>query len=614
MLSHILTNDPSGRLYEALVKTKKAVAVHSEAAAWHDPGMLFIVAVVPSDGSREGVRDLLLEVVEKTMEGVSAAEVERARRSLLSQREQTAAQTAAVAMELSEWAAQGDWRFYFLNRDRLENVPAADVKTVASKYLKANNRTVGLFIPTKQAERIAVPATPDYKALVSGYKGRETAAKAATFDPSPENIEKSTTWTALPSGLKVALLPKKTNGDMVTIVLNLNYGDAESLKGFDAACALMPRLLVRGTKKMTFQQINDELNKCKSGLVGSGNAGVVSFQVEAKRQHLPAVLEILRQMLREPALSASELELFSANMLTYMEAARKDPASQATQALSRRLSRFPKGDIRYEPTLDEGVEMFKNVTLEQVQTLYREYLGAEHGELAIVGDFDAGETLKAFSTMLGDWKASKPYARLDTSVECPFKAVREVIEIADKDNANYNAGLMFAMDSKHPDWAALAMANRIFGGGPTSRLFQRLREKEGLCYNVSSSFSASSMEKRASLFISAIANPANMPKTEKYIMEELVRFWKDGVTKDELDRELASFIQQQSVLLAADGSLASTLTASLYTGRKVTEFLELGRFKALTPEALHEAFRRHIDPAQLVVVVAGDFAKQLSAK
>src|SRR5262249_31592818 len=246
-------------------------------------------------------------IVAKTVEGVTDEEVERARRSLLSQREQTAAQTATVAMDLSEWASQGDWRFYFINRDRLEKVTADDVKTVASKYLKRNNRTLGMFIPSKEAERIAIPSTPNYQALVTAYKGRETSAKADSFDPTPANIEKSTIWTTLPTGLKVALLPKKSNGDAVSITLNLNYGTAENLQGYDAACVLMPQLIVRGTKKMTFQQINDELNKLKSGLVGSGNAGVVTFQVETKRQHLADVLEILRQMLREPALRADEL-------------------------------------------------------------------------------------------------------------------------------------------------------------------------------------------------------------------------------------------------------------------------------------------------------------------
>src|SRR5262249_54023521 len=218
VLEHVLKAEPSGRLYEALVKSKKAAAVNASAFALHDPGVLVLLAQVNRGTTLEEVRDTLLDVVEKAgAKGVTQEEVERARRKILTQREQAAANTTQVAIQLSAWAAQGDWRLYFLHRDRIEKVTADDVKNVALKYLQRNNRTVGLYVPTEKAERVAMPATPNVKELVSNYKGRDTIALGEAFAVSPENIEARIRRETLPGGVKRALLPKKTRGETVTI-------------------------------------------------------------------------------------------------------------------------------------------------------------------------------------------------------------------------------------------------------------------------------------------------------------------------------------------------------------------------------------------------------------
>src|SRR3954447_21524027 len=116
VLNQVLSEDVSGRLYKALVETKKASAVFGMARGLHDPGALLIMAEVPKEKSLDEVRDTMRSVVEKVGEsGVSGEEVERAKSQLLKQRELAAADPNRVAVQLSEWAAQGDWRLYFLD-------------------------------------------------------------------------------------------------------------------------------------------------------------------------------------------------------------------------------------------------------------------------------------------------------------------------------------------------------------------------------------------------------------------------------------------------------------------------------------------------------------------
>ena len=84
----------------------------------------------------------------------------------------------------------GDWRLYFLHRDRIEKVTPADVQRVAAKYLLASNRTLGYFIPVRNAgARRRCRMTPDVQALVKDYKGRPPVASVPEFDYSFANVE-----------------------------------------------------------------------------------------------------------------------------------------------------------------------------------------------------------------------------------------------------------------------------------------------------------------------------------------------------------------------------------------------------------------------------------------
>src|SRR5205085_2589622 len=119
----------------------------------------------------------------------------------------------SVGLRLSEYIAQGDFRLWFLLRDRVEKVTAADVNNAVAKYVKASNRTVGVFIPDAKPDRAEIPAAPDVAALVKNYKGKAALGEAEAFDPSPANIDKRTSTGNIEGGAKYALLSKTTRGN-----------------------------------------------------------------------------------------------------------------------------------------------------------------------------------------------------------------------------------------------------------------------------------------------------------------------------------------------------------------------------------------------------------------
>jgi zinc protease len=621
-------------LYKALVESKKATGVFASARSAHDPGLFVIQAEVPDRNRIDEVRDTMLVTVESAAaEGISEEEVNRAKQQILKARALSAADTSEIAIELSDWASEGDWRLYFVHRDRVEQVTPSKVQTAAARYLLRNNRTVGVFIPTEKPERVAVPSRPDVNALVENYKGREALAAGEVFDATPANIEARLKRQELPEGVKVVLLPKKTRGQEVHVALTLRYGDENSLKDLQTAAGFLPDLMLRGTKKLSYQQLRDELDRLnatlragggggggrrgRGGSSAGGPAGALTFSIQTKRDNLPAVLEILKQVLREPALPADQFEVMKRERLASIEQMRTEPSILASRLLSRQLAPYSKDDIRYVPTIDESIERLDAATHEQVVQLHREFLGSQAGELSIVGDFDPEACLKVLRDGLSGWTAGKRYERIATPAPTGLSGGQHKLITPDKANATYIAGLLMPLKDDDEDYPALVMANYVLGSGAlSSRLGTRVRQQEGLSYSIGSGLGASSLDKRASFTISAICNPQNIGRVEKAIAEECERLLRDGVTQDELDRARQGYLRAQKVRRATDEALVGVLADLSHTGRTMEYYAELEKkIEALTPEQVVAAARKHIDPKNLVIVTAGDFeATGTSAK
>ncbi len=435
------------------------------------------------------------------------------------------------------------------------------------------------------------------------------------FDVTPANIDARSQRGELPEGIKAVLLPKKTRGETVNLKLVLRYGTLDSLKGYETAASMLPSLMTRGTKHLTRQQIQDELDKNKATLAASGDTGILTFSIQTKRANLPAVLNLLKQILREPSFPADEFDVLRRQDLSSLEEQLSDPASLAITQVRRTVSPYEKSDVRYVPTIAEDIERYKAVSLDQIKQLHADFVGAQHGELAIVGDFDPAENTSLLRQALSGWTAKQSFARIPKLNFPNVPGSKQEILTPDKANAVYMAGMAFAMKDDAADYPALVMGNYVLGAGTlSSRLGDRVRQKEGLSYGVRSYLAADSLDPRASLTINAICNPQNITKVNVAIAEELDKLIAEGATAEELARAKQGYLQQQQVARTSDAMLASTLADNLFVGRTMAYYAELEKkIAGLTTEQVQAALKKWIDPKRLVIVDAGDFAASKSA-
>jgi zinc protease len=607
VLAAVLSNQPDGRLYKALVESKKATSARADASGWHDPGVMVVMAQVDGKNSVEAARGTMLDTLEN-LEQFTNQDVDRAVQRFKTNQERLMTNSNLLANVLSEWSSKGDWRLFFLNRDRVAKVTPADLDRVAARYLQRSNRTVGMFLPSEAPQRAEIPLSPSIAELVKDYKGGETVAAGEEFDPTPVNIEKHVTRSELSSGIKTAVLPKKTRGAVTTLHLTLRYGNEESLQAYQTAATILPAMLMRGTKKHGRQALEDAFNKLGARVSIGGDLGTLSVSLESKRKDLPEALKLVGEVLREPAFPSTEFDVIKSQRKQGLTAQMTEPDALARNTLASKLSPYPKTDVRYVPSFEESLARLDAATLEQVRRLYDEQLGAQAGEFVIVGDFDL-QTPKLVQELLKDWKPGTPYQRIPYPAKTDVTGGREVIETPDKANAIFLAGLHFAMTDADPDYPALKLADFIFGEAAlASRLSNRVRGKQGLSYTVNASLGVSAKDKHGSFTMFANCKPDNIDKVDKAIKEELDRMLKDGVNDEELTESKKAYLKKLRTDRAGDGALAGLLGNGLVNGRTMNYYADLEKkIDALTPEDVGAAFRKYITPDKLVVIRAGDF-------
>jgi zinc protease len=610
LLHNILTSAPSGRLHEALVSGGLATRVDigdPDHLLLAEPGVMEIIAECGGGQDPEELLDEMTRTVEELGEArIDEREVKLARARVLKKLGPIVADSGKLGIYLSEWIAQGDWRLFFVQRDRLNEVTPEDVERVARTYLVESNRTTGVYIPTESPARAQIPPKPDVQATVAGVRETEGIPQGEAFVATPEEIRKRTLRVSLPPGMKVALLQKRTRGQRVAARFRFHYGTEEDLAGYRIALRLLPDLLMRGTRDRDASQLQDELDLLQCNLEIAGYEGVLGASIETDREHLVPALEILAEILQKPAFAPEEFEILKKQRLAELDSWLGDPIERSLNALRRGLYPWPEGNIHYIPTLEEEIDILRDLSPQTVKSLYTKHIGASHAEVSVVGDFDDSEVLNALGRLFESWESPSPYEWVAMPY-LPIQADAVSILTPDRQMAMVTMATLMELRDDDPDYPAVKMASYILTESGRPRMANRLRHQEGFSYHTSGRMTADDRDRSASLYVFSLCSPQNVDPALQAMREEMERWIEAGITEEELAAAKKSFAEEFELELADDAFVARQLTRALETGRSFSYHADLqGRVQSLTAEDVLAAIRRHLGDAPFIEIQAGD--------
>lgn len=603
----ILADSPRGRLYKALVETGMATQVFGWPMSTRDPGFVMFGAMVKKGDDIESVKNKLIETIELSFAKKPATdeEVGTSLAEAAVDYDRALSDPEGFAVDLSDYIALGDWRLFFADRDATAKVTPDAVNTAAATYFVRDNRVVGLFIPDDHPKRAPYMTTPDVKDVIAKATFKEEGDQAEAFDASQDNIDARTERLRI-GGVEVALLPKKTRGRTVTVLSNFQWGNLESNRGKAALNSMVLPMLSRGAEGMDRKAIADACTELKV------QGDVMGYTTTA--DNLVATIELFGKLFEKSTFPTKEVNQLVKQMTTMMEAKSDDPVYMAREALKKHFQTYPAGDPRNTVLNEDLIKGLKSLTREELYDWYKTAVSAEHGAIAIVGEFDPAAVKAALEKLYGNAKkvdAKYAYERYFGEYK-PVAAERIVIDAPSKENAVIVARVDFAASVNDEDAAALVVADWILGGGTglSNRLVDRLRQKEGLSYGVGSHVKLPQFGNRSSWMMSAIVAPQNLPKAEACAKEEIERAVKEGFTDQEVKEAIKGILDSRAVNRAQDDYLAQSWLQFMEAGKTFAfskQFEE--RIAAVTVDSVNAALRRMVVPENVTWILSGDLAK-----
>ncbi|KIA89715.1 M16 family metallopeptidase [Kaistella jeonii] len=614
-LSEILTGNPSGYLYKSLVETQKVSAIWAYSPESRDPGMMYFNFDVPKDKNLDVTEKLVKTELDKiATTNYTEEDLARAKSKLVKQIADTKNNTIGYAISLTEIVGAGNYKLAFLYRDNVEKLTLADIKNVAQKYFKSNNRTIGLFVPSANEMRVKpseyLPS--QIASLTSNYKGKDLEKEAAPFEASIANLKKNVTEGVLSNGMKYGLINKEVKGDKVMATFKFLLGNEKDLAGKNTIGDLTADLLKAGTKTKTKEQIQDKLDQLKSSIDTRISGQNLFISLSTYKNNYPEVMDILKDMLANSTFPQNELTKTISEYTTALEGQLKDPQALAQNELQRLAMPYPKESVFYTASLQEEIDNTRKVTRDQIVNFYENIMGANTGFGTVLGNLDPKIAASSLENTFGKWNAKSKYTEIKPTY-FDTKKIDKNFLTPDKENAMALGTESFKMDQKSADYPALLLANEILGSGGflSARLPMRLREKEGISYGVGSFLNVPVSNDVASWGFYALLNPTKRDAVESAVKDEVSKALKDGFTADEVTTNKKSYANIQKTMLGMDNTLINLVNKKLQYGVSLDEYDALNsKIANLKQEEVNAALRKYLTLDRLTSVYAGDFNKK----
>lgn len=623
VLDQILSGGRASRLYQALVEKQLATSAWSSAGNRVAPSLFMLGATARQ------------QVTADTLEKALLAEVEVAKNDLPSENEMQAAKNQLEAYfvyqndsvsdqgeQLGYYNTLADWRYLEQLIGKVKAVTPEQVRAVARKYFTTDNLTVGTFIPTGPAmggvggppagavRSSAMPGLCYYR--VPGVRSQVSERLPVTRHPTPvtPHLEKPYR-VALDNGM-VVIVQENHSNPTIAVAGNLKAGRCFEDEGKNGVAALTAEMVGRGTAKRTSLELAHELEFVGAQLDTSAGVESASFTAKSLKKDFGLVLDLLSDELRNASFPADQLERARGEMLSGLAQSKESPEAQASRAFYNSV--FPAGHPYHRLTVEEAQKAVQGISRDDLVAFRDKYYRPDTMIMVIAGDVDAKQAVELVNKYFGDWKAEGPAPKVDIpTIEPPDQGKRIVIPMMDKTEVDVVFGYPLGMKRSNPDFYAMRVANQILGGSGalTSILGEEIRERNGLVYDVYSTFDAGLGA--GPWYATLGSSPNNVDKAIDLLKREIEKFKQTGATMQQFNRAREFIIGVFPIALETNQGVARTLLDAEFYGLGI-DYLQrrAGIYRSITLEAVNAAAKKYLRPDSATLVIAGPYESKRS--
>jgi len=592
-----------GSLRKELVTNRGlAVTASCSTSTEADYSRLMAFAKAGQDADAQTLsNELIRHIQDMANKGVTQEQLERARLSEMNQIERAFDSHESIARIVSQYEVAGDWRLMFWVRDVVKSLQLEEANAALKKWVVATNRSDVLLRHTEATSPLVI--TPPALASTR-VEGKSWPSIFSDADPAPKSLvelSKSTRSFVLDGDkASASLIRRKTQGDKVWLVLENDYGTAETLSHRKNACTAASYLMGFGGGGLT----RDVLSRRMEELKATWNLRLSGMSMEVPRKNLDKVFEILFSVWAEPLLPLNEFESYKSGLLASYESQLKSPVALADNATRLRFDNFPKGHWSKPKTYEEQIADAKSLSYEDVQRCVKDFAKISHARVGVVGNLHE-QDIRALWVKAALTNSEMKYQRI-ADPTAPTKVDTALIRVdkPDTPNARVLGVAVVALSRQSKDFPALQLAVEVMGGNASSLIWKELREKDGLAYSTGMQVSGSMMDDRTTIQLYATSASAQADKAMEKLKMVLQRVLDEGLSDADIARAKKTWVERRKAFLGRESNFASTLADALLDGY---DFLARAKFdesiEQVTAKQATDVLRKYLLQAPIVWAV-----------
>ena len=402
--------------------------------------------------------------------------------------------------------------------------------------------------------------------------------------------------TTLANGLRV-VTEQVPHVYGVALGLRLDAGARDESEDQAGISHLLEHMVFKGTKRRTARQIAEELDWVGGHMDAYTSREYTGYNARVLPDHVPLALDVLADMLRNSLFDSADLELEKGVILEEYKSLEDAPEDYVHDVFSRTLwPTHPLGRA-----VIGRPEVVARLTREELLGHLERHYVPGRMICAASGNLDHQNLVAEVERQFGDLGG----AAADRVLAKPEATAASCVLDRPTEQAHFCLGVA-GTDENDPDRWAARVLNLILGGGMSSRLFQEIREKRGLCYSIGSE--ASSYREGGMFVVYADTSPEHLDEVRDLVREELLAVARTGVARNELER--AKEQVRAATLLSLDdvGSRMNRLARSLlYQGRIVPLSEIMALVDAITVEDCRRVGDRLFGKGEFAFAAIGPF-------